>query len=131
MKTEYYLFLILTIASILSQIPHAYYTFNSFSKLKDPLKVIQSVVFCSILSVAIFSFVWIGKLKLALLGALIEIIINLYYYSMEFWSEGYGQKKLKFKSTLTFWRKNWIAIFFGLLLPLLIYVFAEQMKGLV
>jgi len=92
---EYYLFLGLVIASIISQVPHAYYTFNSFSRLEDRLKVIQSVAFCSILSVAIFAFVWIEKPMLALFGAGIEIVVNLYYYSIDFWKQGFGQKKKK------------------------------------
>ncbi len=118
---KYYLFLGLTIASIISQLPHAWYTFNSFSKLEGWLKNTQAVMFCGILSVAIFGFVWIGKPKLAMIGAAIEIVINLYYYSIHYWQ----RKGSKFD-----WRKNWIAVFFGILLPALIYIFSEQMIAL-
>ena len=135
---KYYLFMGLTIASIISQLPHAWYTFNSFSRLKGWIRSMQSVMFCGILSVAIFAFVWIGKPELALIGAGIEIVINLYYYSMNFWRNGYksftGSSKIRKskrkKSIGKFYRENWIAIFFGILIPVLIYVFSEQMRSL-
>jgi hypothetical protein len=104
--------------------------FDSFRKIKQRwLKLTQSVIFCSILSVAILAFVLIEKPKLALLGAIVEIIINIYYYAIDFFENGirHNEKHRRRKAILTFWRKNWIAIFFGILLPLLIYVFAEQM----
>jgi hypothetical protein len=84
-------------------------------------------MFCSIISVSIFAFVIIGKPGLALLGALVEAIINIYYYAMEFFERGIRAKVHKKTSIATFWRKNWIAIFFGLLIPVMIYIFAEQM----
>lgn len=126
MKT---LFIALTIASIFSQVPHAYAVFDSFSKLKGWLKNAQSIIFCGILSIAIFGFVLIGRTDLALLGAIIEIIINIYYYSMEFWKDGYGGKK-KIRSTMKFWRQKWISIFFAFLLPVLIFIFSQILKEL-
>lgn len=121
------LFISLTILSILSQVAHAYYTFNKFSRLKPPFKALQSVAFCSIISVAIFAFVWIEKPLLALFGAGIEIIINIYYYSEEFWDNGYGQTKYRFKSTVRWWRINWAKILFGFIMPFLIYIFSKQL----
>jgi hypothetical protein len=135
---KYYLFIGLTILSIISQLPHSWYTFNSFSRLGSQLRILQSVAFCFILSVAIFAFVYIEKPGLALLGAAIEAIINLYYYSLDFWTDGYkaytGDRNevnsKRRRASSIWWRKNWIAIFFGLLLPVLIYVFADQMMRL-
>jgi hypothetical protein len=74
--------------------------------------------------------VLIGKPKLAFLGALIEIIINMYYYAQDFFENGIRARVKRVESIATFWRKNWIAIFFGILIPMLIYVFARQMEGL-
>ena len=123
----YKLFLILTVATIVSQTVHTYFVFNSFSRLEGKLKLFQAVIFCSILSVAIFAFVIVGKPKLALLGAFIEIVINMYYYAMDFFENGIRARVHRSVSIITFWRKNWVAIFFGILIPMLIYVFAEQM----
>ncbi len=124
------LFYILTVAAISSQLPHAYYTFNSFSRLTGWMKEVQSATFCGIISVAIFAFVLIGNSKMAFYGMLVEVVINLYYYSMDFWKYGYGQKTKKQKSTLKWWRQNWIAVFFSPLLPGMIYLLAEQLKGM-
>ena len=117
----YYLFLILTIASILAQTIHSYYVFNSFSQLEGWLREFQSIVFCAIISVSIFGFVIIEKPALAMFGAGIEAVINLYYYSLGYWARVNGSFS---------WRKQWIAIFFGLLLPTMIYIFAHQMTEL-
>jgi hypothetical protein len=87
-------------------------------------------MFCGILSVAIYAFVIIGKPTLALLGAVIEIIINIYYYAMDFFNNGIRARVRRRDSILKFWRVNWVAIFFGILLPMLIYVFAKEMMEL-
>lgn len=133
----YNFFLILTIAVIISQTIHVYYVFNSFSRLEGWLRGFQATMFCSIISLSILAFVLIGKHQLALLGALIEVIVNMYYYALDFFENGIKQgsstqdakaaKQKRNTAILTFWRKNWVAIFFGLLIPMLIYVFAMQM----
>ncbi len=125
--TTYNLFIALTVATIISQLVHTWYVFDSFSRLTGWLKTFQSIMFCGILSVAIFAFVIIGKPGLALLGAIIEIIINMYYYAMDFFENGIRARVHIRDSVLKFWRVNWIAIFFGLMLPVLIFIFAKQM----
>lgn len=126
----YFLFLALTILTILSQLTHTWFVFNSFSRLSGRLKIAQSVIFCSILSIAIYAFVVAGKPGLACLGAVIEAIINVYYYGIDFFENGIRAKVRRAQSIATFWRKNWIAIFFGLLIPVLIYIFSEQLNSL-
>lgn len=126
----YILFLSLTVLTIISQLTHTWFVFDSFSKLNGWLKTAQSIVFCGILSVAILAFVLAGKTELALLGAIVEIIINIYYYAIDFFENGIRARERRRKSIATFWRKNWIAMFFGVLLPLLIYIFSEQMNEL-
>lgn len=130
MTAMYWTFVALTAATIISQLVHTWYVFDSFSRLKGWIKTFQSVIFCGILSVAIFAFVIIEKTELALLGAVIEIIINIYYYAMDFFENGIRQRVHRGQAIATFWRKNWIGMFFGILLPLLIYIFAEQLTQL-
>lgn len=127
---NYNLFLALTIATIISQLTHTWFVFDSFSRLKGWLKTAQSVIFCGILSVAIFAFVIINKPYLALFGAIIEVIINMYYYAMDFFENGISARVHRKTSIWKFWRKNWIGIFFGILLPMLIYIFAKEMVEL-
>lgn len=138
--SAYNLFLALTVATIVSQLTHTWFVFDSFSRLNGWLKKVQSIIFCSILSVAIFAFVIIERPYLALFGAIIEVIINVYYYAMDFFENGIKKgsrtvneaeaKRARNLAIVTFWRKNWIGIFFGLLLPMLIYVFALEMMHL-
>lgn len=57
-----YLFITLTVASIFSQIPHAYWAINNYSRIEPKrLAIAQNVVFCGIISVGILGFVLIGK----------------------------------------------------------------------
>lgn len=115
----------LTIAVIISQTVHVYYVFNSFSRLKGWLRTFQAVMFCSIISLSILAFVLIGREDLALIGAIVEVIVNLYYYSMDFFENGIRARVKRKAAIATFWRKNWIALFFGVLLPMTIYVFSK------
>jgi|GEM_PF-2178853 4-amino-4-deoxy-L-arabinose transferase-like glycosyltransferase len=121
----YYLFLLLTVAAIISQTVHTFFIFDSFSRLKGRLKLFQAIVFCSIISVAIFAFVIIGKPQLALLGAIIEVVINIYYYAKDYFEDGITTTK-KY-AIRNWWRRNWISMFFGIIIPALIYVFSLQL----
>lgn len=125
----FYFFLSLAVLLIISQTIHTYYVFDSFSKLEGKIKTIQAVLFCSVISLSILAFVLAGNIKLAVFGAVIEAIINAYYYAVEFWKEGFKTraKHTRRDSIVRFWRQNWIAILFGVLLPFFIYVFSEQM----
>jgi hypothetical protein len=107
------LYLILAVAAIASQIPHAYWSIDRYNKV-SPLWLgkLQNVLFCGIISVGIFAFAYDGKHLYALGGAVVEILINLYYYSNQF-----KQMQDPFK-------KHWLAYFLGVLLPLTIYVFS-------
>jgi hypothetical protein len=134
---QYYLFLGLTIFLVITQIPHVFYTFESFSRLKGTWRKVQSGAFCAIISISIIGFVWIGRPDLALLGAIIEIIINLYYYSIDFWQKGHTKRReankvfgIAWKDVGTFWRQNWVAFLFGTLIPLGIYLFSEILISL-
>ena len=136
---QYYLFIGLTLAAIASQVPHVYHAFTQNSQLKnEALKRFQGIVFCGILSIAIFGFVWIEKPLLALAGALIEIIINIYYFTEGFWENGFPNfrgddkevKEKRNKSVKEFWRKNWFKIFISFLIPSLIYGFSEILVNL-
>jgi hypothetical protein len=126
----YNIFLILTIATIISQAVHMWFCFISFSRLKGWLKLFQAIMFCSILSIAILAFVLIEKPILALFGAFIEIVVNTYYYNLSYFEGGLKARIHKRESILRYWRKNWLGLFFGLLLPMLIYVFAVEMVKL-
>jgi len=136
----YYFFLFLTMAVIVSQTIHVYYVFDSFSKLSGWLRTFQAIMFCSIISLSILAFVLIGRSDLAFLGALIEVVVNMYYYALDFFENGIRTgsrtndeskaREARNLAIIVFWRKNWISIFFGILLPMLIYVFAQQMDEL-
>ena len=125
----FYFFLSLAVLLIISQTIHTYYVFDSFSKLEGKIKTIQAVLFCSVISLSILAFVLAGNIKLAIFGAIIEVIINIYYYAVDFWKDGFKTRTnhTRKDSIQRFWRQNWIAILFGVLLPVFIYIFSEQM----
>lgn len=136
----YSFFLSLTIAVIISQTIHVYYVFQSFSRLTGWLRTFQAIMFCSILSLSILAFVLVGKHELALLGAIVEMIVNTYYYALDFFENGIKKgsrtqdenaaREARNIAIVTFWRQKWIAMFFGILIPALIYIFALQMINL-
>jgi hypothetical protein len=126
---KYYFFIGLAAFTILSQVPHAYYVFSSFSRLKDNARALQASSFCIILSLGIFGFVWIDKPMLALFGAVLEMVINIYYYTTEFWNDGFG-KKHRGRSIGRFWRQNWIKLLISVVIPMFIYIFSEIIVSL-
>lgn len=114
------LWIILTILAIFSQVPHAYWSIMRYSQIEQPaVKVLQAICFCMIISVGILLYVLKGKHDHALYGALVEIIINLYYYNNSF--GGRGRAALMDKI-----RKEWLAYFLAFLLPLCIYFFSKE-----
>jgi hypothetical protein len=126
------LLIFLVISAITAQIPHAYYVFISASKLANTnARRTQAGAFCAILSIAIFTFVIMGKTELAAAGAVIELIINVYYYTEDFWKSPYGLRKkgsLERKSIMRLWRQRWIFFFISMLMPAAIYVLSELVK---
>lgn len=111
------LWITLTIFSILSQIPHAYWSINKFSTIEPRwVKISQNIVFCSIISIGILGCVLEGKDYLALGGAFVEIIINFYYYDET-------SSVRSFKKRIT---KNWLAYFLAILIPMSIYIFSSM-----
>ena len=107
------MYLILAIAAIVSQIPHAYWSIERYNRV-TPLWLgkLQNVIFCGIISVGIFAFAYEGKHWYALGGALVEIEINLYYYNNQF---------SRVDNAVS---KHWLAYFLGVLIPITIYVFS-------
>lgn len=121
----------LTVLIIISQAIHTFYVFNAFSRIEDrQIKRLQSIMFCLILSVSILIFVLLKRPNLALFGAVIEWIINVYYYAMDFFKDGIRARVKRKESIITYWRKNWIAQLFGFIMPLIIYIFSHVLTEL-
>lgn len=113
------LWITLTVLAIFSQVPHAYWSILRYSQMDRGVKELQAVVFCMIISVGILGFVLIGKHIHALIGAVVEIIINLYYYNHQFGGKGKATLRQKIS-------KEWLAYFLAFLLPLSIYFFSKE-----
>lgn len=113
------LWITLTVLAILSQIPHAYWSIEKYSQIRQRwLAVSQNIAFCSIISIGILGFVLEGLHYYALGGAIVEIIINIYYYNEQ-------------KPNTTFWikfKKDWLAYFLAFLIPMTIFIFSSQIK---
>ena len=113
------LWITLTVLSILSQIPHAYWSIERYSKIDQRwLAISQNIAFCSIISIGILGFVLEGLHLYALGGALVEVIINFYYYNEQ-------KPNTKFLDKV---KKDWLAYFLAVLIPMTIYIFSSQIK---
>ena len=109
----------LTAASILSQIPHAYWSIDQFSQIDNkPIKIGQNIVFCSIISIGILGFVLEGRHGLAFGGAIVEIIVNYYYYDNQF-------KQRRWTDRI---KANWLAYFLAVLIPMSIFIFSSMIN---
>lgn len=116
MKT---LFLILTIGAILGQVPHAYWSLDRYNRINQNwMRVSQNIVFCSLISVGILAFVLIENHTMALIGAFVEVLINVYYYTNQF------------KNVQSPFKKHWLAYLLAVLLPLTIYFFSIEFSRL-
>ena len=58
-----------------------------------------------------------------------EMVINIYYYTTDFWNEGFG-KKHRGRSIGRFWRQNWIKLLISVVIPMFIYIFSEIIVSL-
>ncbi len=116
------LWITLTVLAIFSQIPHAYWAITNYSRIQpEAAKILQAICFCGIISVGILGYVLKGNHKYALGGAIVEIIIILYYYNKQFTGKGYAN----------LWKRvsrQWLAYFLAFLLPLCIYFFSREIE---
>jgi hypothetical protein len=113
-----------------------WFVFHSFSQLnKGALRNFQSIAFCGIISLVIIGSAFIGKTQIAVGGAVLEVLINWFYYAKEFFEDGYKsfsgdkveRRKKRRNSTLKFWRKYWLKMLFGIIIPAGIYICSELM----
>lgn len=124
-----YFILMFAILSVLSQLPHAYWTINYTSNIEGNFKTrggviyvsfIQNIVFCMIIATSILILVFMELHRWALIGAIIETLINVYYVHCSY-SEKYSRKNSNTDSKK---RQLVGAYFLGCLIPACIYVFS-------
>lgn len=109
--------IILTIAAILTQAPHTYWAIDRFSNIEIKwIKISQNVIFCLILSLATLFYVLDGDHWFAAGFALMEIVINVYYYQTE-------EKDLRKKQT-----KKWLRWVFAITFPAMIFFFSLKIE---
>lgn len=119
-----YVLAIITFMIIATQTVTTWYVFHEFSTIPNKgLKNFQSIIFCSILSLFILTTVFIERHELAAAGAILETLINFYYYARDFWQNGFGQKgaESRKRSIIRFWRRYWLKMIFGAVIPVLIF----------
>jgi hypothetical protein len=111
-----------TFMIIATQTVHSYYIIDSFSRIKIRwLRIFQNVMFCGIISLFILVMVFMGEHEMALAGAILESLLNIYYFFEDWWQKGYGAKADRKLARIRFWRKNWFKIIMALAIPALIY----------
>ena len=111
------LWIFLTAISIAAQIPHAYWAIDDFSIIKNKwIRVIQNASFCLIISLMCMGFVLEGLHWHALGMAVLDIVINFYYFQR-------GMKNFSDKNK----KEKWLRYVLAVVLPLLIYVSATML----
>ena len=114
--------LILVIGAIASNLPHQYYTFDSFSSIDNKfIRVVQNTIFCGLVSLGILVYAIKGDYLIASGGAIIEMVVNFHYYNNQF-SERDWKRRI---------RKNWAAYFFAVIIPSLILLFSHTYAELI
>lgn len=111
-------FLILVIAIIAVQSFHAYWVIDRYNRFKGKQAIIQNVIFCSIIGFGILGYALLEMTVYALVGSIIETLINVYYMD-----SGLKAHKQRFK-------KHWIAYLMAVVFPATIYFFSETYAGL-
>lgn len=126
---------ILTFATIGSQIWHVYYVIHQNSLLSNKNKKFQAGLFCGIISLAILYFALTGQHWYALAGAIIEMIFNVDYYTNR--SQINIPPKLisdaRKDNKSEWWAKFWYVLekdrmkyFLSILFPIMIFIFSLQ-----
>lgn len=106
-----YLWITLTTLAIISQVPHAYWAIEDFSIIKNQfIRKAQNAAFCVIISLMILGFVLEGLHLAALGGAIVDIVINIYYFQR-------GMSAMTAETK----RKKWLRHFLAILMPLTVY----------
>ena len=126
------IYIIGLILIMITQTIHTFSVFMSFSKIKQKwLMISQGVIFCSIFSLLTMAFALDGRTWLALAMSFIEAGINVYYYFIDFWQNGFGRKNDENRkmSIVRYWRRNWIVWFaFAVVIPASIFVLSHLLK---
>ena len=113
------LFLGLTATVIAVQSFHTYWVIDRYNMLASKFaRTLQSSIFCGILGIGIFAFVLIGQHWYALGGAILETLVNWYYYDRYVIPKMIGHKRTESK------RDHWVAYMLAIVFPFSIYIFA-------
>ena len=124
---------ICAIGYIIGQFPHTKKVFESISKLDDKYRPIQGFIMAALTDTMIAVFIYIDKLLYASIGVVILIIINVYYYTEDYWLDPYWaetdqRKKSKADGKRSknepqfIWRYNFMKILFSVLIPVSILI---------
>lgn len=112
------LWITLTALAIISQVPHAYWAIEDFSIIKNrTIRILQNASFCLIISFMIMGFVLEGLHLAALGGAIVDIVINIYYFQR-------GMSAMSDDNR----RKKWLRYVLAILMPLTVFFCSMMIK---
>lgn len=131
MSFFFWFFFGIVLLIVSTQTVTTWFIFDQFSQIENKsLKMFQSIAFCGIISLIIIGAVFIGKKEIAIGGAVLETLINFYYYAKDFFVNGFAKNQHRKKAITRFWRKNWLRFIFGIIIPAGIYICSEIMLEL-
>ena len=113
---------IVTFMIIATQTINSWFFFDNFSRIENKkLRNFQSIMFCGIFSLFILVMVFMQEHKMALLGAVVEALLNVYYYFEFWWQNGYGSKQNRGLARIRFWRRYWFKVLLAFIIPAAIF----------
>lgn len=108
----------LTGLCIASQLPHAYWAIEDFSIIKNQkVRILQNISFCLILSFMVLGFVLEGLHLYAFGGALVEIVINFYYFQQ-------GMYRMDSKTK----KRKWLRHVLAIIIPMGVFICSLMIK---
>lgn len=121
---EEIIIMIFVVGFISTQIPHTYKVFEAISRLEGTQKKVQAWSFSVLTSALIALFIYIDNLYLAGVGVALEIIINLYYFTNEYWEHSYWgiRNPTKREPPLFVWKYNFMKVLFSVFIPSLVFI---------
>ena len=108
---------------IVTQIPHTNKVFFSISRLDtEKSKAFQAWTLSILTSIMIAVFIYIDNILMAGIGVAIEIVINVYYYTQEYWLDKWWINRPSTGKPKFIWHHRFMELLFSVLIPVMIFI---------
>lgn len=126
MDIEHITIISFAVILILLLTPHSFQVFKSFSLVKDNrVKNFQAAGFSIVVSASILFFVVTGRVWLSLFGAFVELALNFYYFTQDYWQSTFWRRGDEVKPPKWVWQHRIPALFIAIIMVIFIYIYSH------